>query len=97
MVFKHDRFSASNATTVESSGGVGPTGMALDTEEVDTSEPQTAMEALEPAAHGAGIPKARRPWLSAQTRWEMGRTPGCKGREAIFITGQLARPHSQEC
>ena len=27
----------------------------------------------------------------------MGRTPGCKGCEAIFITGQSARPHSQEC
>ena len=78
-------------------GGVEPSGLALDTEDVDTSEPQAAMEDLVPVAAGAGVPKVRCPWLSAQTRWEMGRTPGCKGCEAIFITGQSARPHSQEC
>ena len=97
MVFKHDRLSASNATTVEPSGGVESIGTTLDTEDVDTSEPQVAMEDLVPVAAGAGVPEARRPWLSAQTLWEMGRALGCKGCEAIFITGQSARPHSQEC
>ena len=97
MVFKHDRLSASNATTVESSGGVEPTGLSLDTEDVDTGEPQVTIEDPVPAASSVGVPKARRPWLSAQTRWEMGRTPGCKGCEAIVIIGQSARPHSQEC
>ena len=78
-------------------GGVETIGTALDAEDVDTGEPQVAIEDSAPAAASAGVPKARRPWLSAQTRWEMGRTPGCKGCEAIFITGQSARPHSQEC
>ena len=27
----------------------------------------------------------------------MGRSPGCKGCEAMFITGEPARPHSDEC
>ena len=32
-----------------------------------------------------------------QQRFEMGRTPGCKGCEALFLTEGPVRPHSEEC
>ena len=67
-------------------GAVETTGAAVDAEDVDTSEAQVASELPEPSTSSSSnsIPKARRPWLSQQVRFEMGRTPGCKGCEAVF-------------
>ena len=79
-------------------GEVEPTGLALDVDELDTGEGIFASD--EPdfgAAARAAVPRARRPWISAQQRWEMGRTPGCKGCEALLITEGPARPHNQAC
>ena len=72
--------------------------MALDTEDVDASEAQAAKDLPQPAGPaGPQVPKPRRPWLSAQERYEMGRSPGCDGCEALLITGAAARPHTPEC
>ena len=76
-----------------------PTGAAVDVEDLDTSEP-LALADHPPsgsAASGPAIPRTRRPWLSAQKRFEMGKTPACPGCEALLITGDAPRPHSKEC
>ena len=79
-------------------GDVEPIGMALDVEDLDASEPLAAQEdPVTGSVLGTEAPRARRPWLSHQQRYEMGRTLGCNGCEALLITGGLARPHSSEC
>ena len=79
-------------------GHVEPTGEALDVEDLDTSEPLVAQEdPVTGSAPGEGVPRVRRPWISMQQRYELGRTPGCTGCEALLITGGPARPHSPEC